>query len=146
MGKVNSKSIHYSLKSKKKQRQLSTNSFSSTSTTSSSEISHSSQEILPNEEELFQYVDNRRFYKWNDYVNYVYPVDHDETDRSQMQHFMYKHVWGGNFSSPIEQELQSDSMRILDVGYVYLLRYNIYIIYICIYHAYSFFLNERKLN
>ncbi|CAB4444700.1 unnamed protein product [Rhizophagus irregularis] len=116
MGKVNSKTIHYSLKSKKKQRQLSTNSFSSTSTTSSSEVSHSSQEISPNEEELFQYVDNRRFYKWNDYVNYVYPVDHDETDRSQMQHFMYKHVWGRNFSSPIEQELQSDSMRILDVG------------------------------
>jgi hypothetical protein len=119
MGKVNSKTMHYSLKSKKKQRQLSTNSFSSiSSTASSSDASHSSQEIIQNEEELFQYVDNRKFCKWNEYTNYVYPVDHDETDRSQMQHFMYKHVWGENFSSPIGQELHSDSTRVLDVGYV----------------------------
>src|SRR5581483_3614866 len=116
---------HYSLKSKskKKHRQLSTNSFSTTtSTASSSDLSQSSQETSTGEEELYQYIDNRKFYKWNDYVNYVYPVDHDETDRSQMQHFMYKHVWGGNFSSPIEQQLQSNS-KILDIGYVYFIKY-----------------------
>src|SRR5579859_742165 len=108
MGKVNSKSIHHSLKPKsfkiKNKHRQQTHSFSSTSSTSSSNDFSSSSQDLSLNDDLFVYVDNRKFCKWGDYLNYVYPVDHDETDRSQMQHYMYKHVWDGNFSSPIEQK------------------------------------------
>ncbi|CAG8467703.1 7704_t:CDS:2 [Dentiscutata erythropus] len=49
-------------------------------------------------------------------VNYVYPVDDDEVDRCQMQHFLMKHIWEGNFSAPIKELLTSYETKILDIG------------------------------
>ncbi|CAG8487870.1 4328_t:CDS:2 [Funneliformis caledonium] len=50
--------------------------------------------------------------------NYLLPIDDEEINRLQSQHYLYRYAWGGNFSSPVE-ELLSDSVgnvTVLDVG------------------------------
>ncbi|CAG8531583.1 2781_t:CDS:2 [Funneliformis caledonium] len=119
MGKVNSKSHSLSVfKSKKKHRQqLSSHSMSSLSTVSSSSSeTTTSQNTITSSDDSFHYVGDRKFCKFSEKLNYVYPVDEDESDRSQTQHFMYKHVWDGNFSAPVEQMLQDESTKVLDIG------------------------------
>ncbi|CAI2161753.1 17061_t:CDS:2 [Funneliformis geosporum] len=119
MGKVNSKSHSLNaFKSKKKHcQQLSTHSISSSSTISSFSSESTSQEtIASSNEDLFHYIGDRKFCKFSEKLNYVYPVDADESDRGQTSHFMYKHVWDGNFSAPVEQMLQDESTKVLDIG------------------------------
>ncbi|CAJ0909134.1 9966_t:CDS:2 [Entrophospora sp. SA101] len=68
---------------------------------------------------MYQYVDNRKYFKTDDEnqnIRYVFPLDNDEIDRLQTQHFIQKHVWGGNFSAPIESILSNENSKILDVG------------------------------
>ncbi|CAJ0830617.1 96_t:CDS:2 [Entrophospora sp. SA101] len=69
----------------------------------------------PYTQQEFLFVDGRRFHNEND-ASYVLPNDDKEVDRLQMQHYLMKHVWGSNFSSPIETKLKQHGSRVLDVG------------------------------
>ncbi|CAG8702683.1 3086_t:CDS:1, partial [Racocetra persica] len=67
--------------------------------------------------DTFQYIGNRKYCRSGiEDVNYVYPVDDDEVDRCQMQHFLMKHIWEGNFSAPVEELLSSHNTKVLDIG------------------------------
>ncbi|KAF0556274.1 S-adenosyl-L-methionine-dependent methyltransferase [Gigaspora margarita] len=67
--------------------------------------------------DICQYIGDRKYCKSGiEDVNYVYPVDDDEVDRCQMQHFLMKHIWEGNFSAPVEELLSSYDTKILDIG------------------------------
>ncbi|CAG8552568.1 21543_t:CDS:1 [Cetraspora pellucida] len=73
--------------------------------------------INSNDFDTFQYIGNRKYCRSGiEDVNYVYPVDDDEVDRCQMQHFLMKHIWEGNFSAPVEDLLSSYDTKVLDIG------------------------------
>ncbi|CAG8527384.1 14241_t:CDS:2 [Funneliformis mosseae] len=48
-------------------------------------------------------------------TNYLFPKNDDEIDRIHYQHYIYKEVWEGNFSAPVDKLLES-STKVLDVG------------------------------
>ncbi|RHZ87026.1 hypothetical protein Glove_41g82 [Diversispora epigaea] len=140
MGKVSSKSVRYpasptspskhSKRSRQKSNASSTTSQESNSSFNRSNNHHqqqcpspaSSQESFfspcrSTDFDIYEYIGDRKHCNNDlDDVNYIYPVDDDEIDRVQMQHFMYKHVWGGNFSSPVQDLLQKEDTKILDIG------------------------------
>lgn len=140
MGKANSKSVRsptsplFPTRRHKRARQKSnassTSQESNSSTTSTTLNNQNVQCPSPtsSEENLFspcrstdfdiyEYIGDRKH--CNNVLgdmNYIYPVDEDEIDRVQTQHFMYKHVWGGNFSSPMEELLCEEDTKVLDIG------------------------------
>ncbi|CAG8800307.1 8097_t:CDS:1, partial [Dentiscutata erythropus] len=141
MGKVNSKSIRYppsptSPSKKSKRSRQKSNASSTTSQESNSSFKRSSDNInqqqcpspASSQEsffspcrsmdfDIYEYIGDRKHCNNSlDHVNYIYPVDEDEIDRGQMQHFMYKHVWGNNFSSPVHDLLQEADTKVLDIG------------------------------
>ncbi|CAG8514754.1 4555_t:CDS:2 [Acaulospora morrowiae] len=59
-----------------------------------------------------EYVGTRKLDKK---VKCTLSLDNDEADRQTMQHFIYRHLWEGNFSAPVN-EILTDGARILDVG------------------------------
>ncbi|CAJ0845705.1 4783_t:CDS:2 [Entrophospora sp. SA101] len=69
----------------------------------------------PYTQQEFLFVDGRRFHNEND-ASYVLPNDDKEVDRLQMQHYLMKHVWGSNFSSPIETKLKQHGSREAGIG------------------------------
>ncbi|RHZ83180.1 hypothetical protein Glove_99g334 [Diversispora epigaea] len=56
-------------------------------------------------------VINRRKYS----SSYALPLDNDEVDRLTLQHYIFCNIWGGNFSSPVENIL-TNGAKVLDVG------------------------------
>ncbi|KAG9285200.1 hypothetical protein G9A89_004415 [Geosiphon pyriformis] len=64
--------------------------------------------------EPFRAVNGRLF---NNVPDSLYPLPSDELecDRLAIQHFLFRHLWQGNFSSPIEPKLR-EGARVLDVG------------------------------
>ncbi|CAG8531561.1 2780_t:CDS:2 [Funneliformis caledonium] len=48
-------------------------------------------------------------------TNYSFPKNDDEIDRIHYQHYIYKELWGGNFSAPVNKLLESSTI-VLDVG------------------------------
>ncbi|CAG8534235.1 11714_t:CDS:2, partial [Scutellospora calospora] len=70
-----------------------------------------------NDFDTFHYIGDRKYCRSGiEDVNYVYPVDDDEVDRCQMQHFLMKHIWEGNFSAPVEEMLSNYDTKVLDIG------------------------------
>ena len=67
--------------------------------------------IPPPNFNVFYYKHDRRYIP-----NYLYPVDGNEIDRIQFQHDIYSLVWGNQFSAPINESLNTDHAKILDVG------------------------------
>ncbi|RIB27805.1 S-adenosyl-L-methionine-dependent methyltransferase [Gigaspora rosea] len=61
----------------------------------------------------FRYSDGRRFH--ND-TKYIMPNDDEEVDRLQMQHFLYRNIWNGNYSAPVTEFLERGNCKVLDVG------------------------------
>ncbi|KAF0533481.1 S-adenosyl-L-methionine-dependent methyltransferase [Gigaspora margarita] len=62
----------------------------------------------------FQHVDGRKFHNIRG-SSYSMPVDEEECDRLQIQHFLFRCIWKGNFSAPIKDILENGG-HILDVG------------------------------
>ncbi|CAG8639570.1 3903_t:CDS:2, partial [Dentiscutata heterogama] len=49
--------------------------------------------------DTFRYIGGRRFHNVTD-AKYFLPNDNGEVDRLEGQHFLYRHIWQGNFSAP----------------------------------------------
>ncbi|RHZ67062.1 hypothetical protein Glove_303g141 [Diversispora epigaea] len=97
-------------------------SSSITTTSSSSSYSNnksnsivSSVNSLLNEDHIFKYMGGRKFLIFED-ARYLLPFDDDEHARLQLQHFLYRHMWNGNFSSPVHELLQNSNATVLDIG------------------------------
>ncbi|CAG8689867.1 1411_t:CDS:2, partial [Gigaspora margarita] len=88
----------------------------STISVSSRSSANESDGIISPKDSLFRFYENRRFY--GDSI--CMPNDDEECDRLHLQHFLYKHVWHGNFFSPIEKILNNSTdektVHVLDVG------------------------------
>lgn len=65
----------------------------------------------------FRYIGGRRFHNALD-VKYFLPNDIGEAERLRGQHYLYQHIWQGNFSSPVQQTLRKPGATVLDVGYL----------------------------
>ncbi|CAG8615258.1 3281_t:CDS:2, partial [Ambispora gerdemannii] len=63
--------------------------------------------------QTYQTIDGRVFQVDN--KRYPMPCDALEKKRLHMQHYLFKEVWNGNFSSPIHEKLKQ-GMRVLDSG------------------------------
>ncbi|CAG8701117.1 10432_t:CDS:2, partial [Ambispora gerdemannii] len=59
-------------------------------------------------------IDGRVFQMDNQ--RYLMPCDAPEKKRLHMQHYLFKEIWNGNFSSPIHEKLKQGGMRVLDSG------------------------------
>ncbi|CAG8733972.1 13573_t:CDS:2, partial [Funneliformis mosseae] len=64
----------------------------------------------------FRFINGRRFHNEKSTINYYLPNDSQESDRLNMQHYLYRHVWKGNFSSPMTKELTEGNTSVLDIG------------------------------
>ncbi|CAJ0749688.1 20655_t:CDS:2 [Entrophospora sp. SA101] len=53
----------------------------------------------------FRFIDGRRFH--NENSRYWFPNDKKEVDRLNMQHYLFRYAWQGNFSSPMGERLRS---------------------------------------
>ncbi|CAG8492018.1 12110_t:CDS:2 [Cetraspora pellucida] len=60
------------------------------------------------------YVEGRRYTNYKN-SKYFFPDDDIEIDRLQMQHYLFRHIFYGNFSAPVEDMLKRGG-RILDIG------------------------------
>ncbi|CAG8438444.1 1592_t:CDS:2 [Diversispora eburnea] len=49
-------------------------------------------------------------------AQYLFPNNDDEVDRLHSQHFLGHHIWGNNFSAPIEEVLKVEGSRALEIG------------------------------
>ncbi|KAG9300409.1 hypothetical protein G9A89_010033 [Geosiphon pyriformis] len=49
-------------------------------------------------------------------MNYYLPCDDQENDRQNIEHFLWKELWGTNFMAPIHLELAKNEARVLDIG------------------------------
>ncbi|CAG8484479.1 8487_t:CDS:2 [Diversispora eburnea] len=63
----------------------------------------------------FRYIGGRRYHNVFD-AKYFFPNDIGEVDRLQGEHYLYQHIWKGNFSSPVQQTLRKPGATVLDVG------------------------------
>ena len=59
---------------------------------------------------VYEYIDKRKYH-----TSYVLPFDNDEIDRLTVQHYVFQHIWGCNFSSPVDNLLENGA-KVLDVG------------------------------
>ncbi|CAB4420613.1 unnamed protein product [Rhizophagus irregularis] len=62
----------------------------------------------------YKFIDGRKYFKNKEWI-YPLPVDEEECDRSQLQHFLFHHIWEENFSSPVKQILENGG-KVLDVS------------------------------
>ena len=65
--------------------------------------------------EGFRFEDGRRFHN-DENSKYFLPNDDDEIDRLHSQHFMLRYLWQGNYLAPIDDLLQDEKSKILDLG------------------------------
>jgi len=60
------------------------------------------------------YAEGRRYANYKN-SKYFFPEDDIEIDRLQMQHYLFRNIFYGNFSAPVEDMLKQGG-RILDIG------------------------------
>ncbi|CAG8493035.1 1408_t:CDS:2 [Diversispora eburnea] len=72
-------------------------------------------EIFDHDDHIFKYMGGRKFLIFED-ARYLLPFDDDEHARLQLQHFLYRHMWNSNFSSPVHELLQNSHATVLDIG------------------------------
>jgi len=65
--------------------------------------------------ETFRYINGRRFHNEESTVNYYVPNDSEESNRVNVQHYLLRYVWKGNFSSPITDKLSGRNASVLDI-------------------------------
>jgi hypothetical protein len=102
------------LSTRKKYQQEKSSSKSFSSQTDSSHVSSICQPKLP--------------------IEYIFPLNDAEVTRLHGQHYLFKHLFQGNYFAPIEPILKNDS-KVLDVGcgphaiWMIGIHYIIYIVY-----------------
>ncbi len=69
--------------------------------------------------EDFRFINGRRYHNAES-SNYILPNDEDECDRLNLQHFCLRYAYQGNFASPVENILNGEGAKVLDIGYVLL--------------------------
>ncbi|CAG8562140.1 8902_t:CDS:2 [Ambispora gerdemannii] len=47
---------------------------------------------------------------------YMFPVSENEVALMQMRHYLFREVWGTNFSAPVDEILRRTNARVLDIG------------------------------
>jgi hypothetical protein len=62
----------------------------------------------------YKYINGRKYYN-EEIANDLTPIDIEEVDRTQVQHYTIKHIFGGNVSAPVKKCLSS-GCKVLDVG------------------------------
>ncbi|PKB99827.1 S-adenosyl-L-methionine-dependent methyltransferase [Rhizophagus irregularis] len=62
----------------------------------------------------YKYINGRKYYD-EEIANDLTPIDIEEIDRAQSEHYTFKHMFGGNISAPVEEYLSS-GCKVLDVG------------------------------
>ncbi|CAG8474620.1 16654_t:CDS:2 [Funneliformis mosseae] len=67
--------------------------------------------------DTFRYIGGRRYHNVID-SKYYLPNDLTEIDRLEKQHYLFRHIWQGNFSAPIHENLRKKENHacVLDVG------------------------------
>ncbi|CAJ0834343.1 21559_t:CDS:2 [Entrophospora sp. SA101] len=68
----------------------------------------------------FLYVNGRRYHNVPT-ASYCLPNDKQEIERLTLEHIIYRFIWHGNFSSPVDDVLKSsfaknDKAKVLDIG------------------------------
>ncbi|CAG8440558.1 6661_t:CDS:2 [Acaulospora morrowiae] len=94
----------FSMQISRQSEEPSKNSFSQS-------LSHRSQENIQ-----FQYRNGRKYYNVPN-SKYCLPLDDEEIDRLQLQHFLFRYIWQGNFSAPVEEMLESGCKVLDERGY-----------------------------
>ncbi|CAG8583936.1 17258_t:CDS:2 [Funneliformis caledonium] len=64
---------------------------------------------------IYCYKGDRKFLNLSN-VNYMYPIDDNESDRIQENYNLYRYVWNDNFSAPVKDLLNSNGSQVLDIG------------------------------
>ncbi|CAI2166318.1 17776_t:CDS:2 [Funneliformis geosporum] len=64
---------------------------------------------------LFRSIDSKTYDDILKKSKYQLPSENEHIDRIQLRHLMFRYVWQGNFSSPIEETLKNGA-KVLDVG------------------------------
>ena len=72
---------------------------------------YSSRDISP----LFCLIDANAYDDIIKNSKYQLPSEDEHIDRIQLRHLMFKYVWQGNFSAPVEEKLKNGA-KVLDVG------------------------------
>jgi hypothetical protein len=72
---------------------------------------NSSRDISP----LFRLIDANTYDDIIKDSKYQLPSEDEHIDRIQLRHLMFKYVWQGNFSAPVEERLKNGA-KVLDVG------------------------------
>ncbi|CAG8438907.1 8530_t:CDS:2 [Funneliformis mosseae] len=79
-----------------------------------STINNCNKNVKCNNKGFYRFINGRKYFDM-DGSSYALPVDDEECDRLQIQHFLFRHVWQRNFSSPVKQMLEN-GCKVLDVG------------------------------
>jgi hypothetical protein len=92
--------------------------------------------------DTFRFVGGRRYHNVSN-SKYFLPNDLTEMDRLEKQHYLFRHIWRGNFSAPIHEKLlrKENHPCVLDVGYIY----NILIFLISLYNHMTFLITDNSL-
>src|SRR5688572_1316851 len=69
----------------------------------------------PNKNKSFRFENGRRFHN-DESSKYFLPNDEDEIDRLHSQHFLIKYVWQRNYLAPVDDLLENEKAKILDLG------------------------------
>jgi hypothetical protein len=75
------------------------------------ESSHLSRDVSP----LFRLIDPKAYDDIIKNSRYQLPSENEHIDRIQLRHLIFRYVWQGNFSSPVEEKLKHGA-KVLDVG------------------------------
>ncbi|CAG8552889.1 16292_t:CDS:2 [Acaulospora colombiana] len=63
----------------------------------------------------FQQVSPKTYDSIDEQKKYELPGREEHIDRIQLRHVLFRYVWQGNFSSPLDEEL-NQGIRVLDIG------------------------------
>ncbi|RIB29927.1 S-adenosyl-L-methionine-dependent methyltransferase [Gigaspora rosea] len=63
----------------------------------------------------FKTINGRDFFDIED-LSYVLPSDKLEAERANLSYILRKHLWRGNYSSPITEMLEKSGAKILEIG------------------------------
>src|SRR4051794_18229910 len=85
-------------------------------------LSKNQSKDLPTSDDHFTNCEERRYHN-EENSSYFLPNDDKECDRLHLQHFLIKYICQGNFSAPVEDILNKEGSKVLDVGYVLLFIY-----------------------
>ncbi|CAJ0757766.1 9827_t:CDS:1, partial [Entrophospora sp. SA101] len=63
----------------------------------------------------FRVIDGRKFHNVEN-SPYSFPIDEISNYNHDVQHDIYKEIWGENFSSPVHEILKLRNAKVLDCG------------------------------